>query len=90
MNIDYDLTTLAEYAHHDNIGHEVGIAVLAAPSPDRQWIELGIYNTVLDANSQPEPNLILTAAGARQLAASLILAAQHIDGGFDPVVYGRP
>lgn len=71
--------TLAEYDHVDTIGHEFAVSAEHGMfEPDH--VVLGVLNLVTDTDGNPEPDLRLTAAQARDVAASLLLAADHLDG----------
>lgn len=86
MNL-HDGQTIVEYEQHDNIGHLIGVSAEVANHGGR-WVQLGLLNTVLNDNGEVEPGLVLAPHLARELAAALLLAADHLDGGFDLGVYG--
>lgn len=79
----YGGETLAEYTHTDAVGHD--LAVSAERDTDQPpHVALGVFNTVCrhaaDGSCSLDPDLRLTPVQARDLAASLLLAADHAGG----------
>lgn len=77
---------IAEFDNTDRVGHEICTSVerfhhdLIGPTTD---VWLSVNNVVMDEHGIVDPTLYMTPSQARDLAASLLIAADHADGLWD-------